>query len=313
MPSDGVKRTNRNDSSTHPMRTKHFISGLLLVSVIGLAVYHRHAVITVLGDIQIAWALAGFICLLGNYCLRAIRLRLLTNGRLPLWPTGIYCICMHGFATYMLPLRSGDLSLPFLLKSTTKMALSEGAAVLFKARLLEVFTLGLWFLAAAALASPTLSRGVLLSMAACGIAMAAAPFVLKRILGLANIPFETVRKVAHRLSQTSRMTFGEIVLTGAIWLSIALGLWCITSAIHLALPLMDLFVLIALQLVMQLVPVQGFGNSGNHESGWVAALMLLEYPADAALKFALTSHAIILIYVLIIGLVALLLRHLRLR
>ncbi len=81
------------------MWKKHLISGLLLVSVIGLAGYHRQDVIHVLKDIQISWALAGFFCLAGNYCLRAIRLRVLTSGRLAVWPSGIYCIFNHGYAT----------------------------------------------------------------------------------------------------------------------------------------------------------------------------------------------------------------------
>jgi len=39
-------------------------------------------------------------------------------------------------------------------------------------------------------------------------------------------------------------------------------------------------------------------------------LVLLGFPADVALRFALTSHAIILVYVLIIGLIAFMLRQL---
>ena len=70
----------------------------------------------------------------------------------------------------------------------------------------------------------------------------------------------------------------------------------------------DIAFLIAIQLLMQLMPIQGFANSGNHESSWAAALMLLGFPADLSLKFALTSHAIILIYVLILGLLALVFR-----
>ncbi len=295
------------------MLKKYLISGLLLLSVIAMAAYYREDVITVLKNIQVSWAIAGFICLLVNYCLRAIRLHILTNRRLDVWPQGIYCVCVHGFATYMLPLRSGDLSLPFLLKAATKMELQEGGAVLFKARLLEVFTLGLWLIVASAYPSSKLSGGVLLSMAACGIAMMSSPFVLKKLLGLSIIPFETVRKVANRLAQSGSMTLVEISLTCGIWLSIALGLWCITCAIQLLLPMLDLFLLIALQLTMQLVPVQGFGNSGNHEGGWVVALVLLGFSRDMALKFALTSHAIILLYVLAIGLIALALRQTLLR
>jgi uncharacterized membrane protein (DUF106 family) len=56
------------------------------------------------------------------------------------------------------------------------------------------------------------------------------------------------------------------------------------------------------------MPIQGFANSGNHETGWTGALLLMGYAAEPALNFALTSHAIILIYALLIGLIALILR-----
>jgi hypothetical protein len=99
------------------------------------------------------------------------------------------------------------------------------------------------------------------------------------------------------------------LLTCAIWLSIALGIWCIAAAIRLPIAAVDIVLLIALQLVMQFIPIQGFANSGNHEGGWVAALVLMGFPTGEALKFALSSHAVILIYVLIVGLIAVALRH----
>ena len=124
------------------MSNKHFFSGLLAISVFGLAFYSRKELMAALCGIQISWAIAGFCCILSNYGFRALRLNVLTGNKLPVWPQGVYCTGVHGFASYMLPLRSGDLSLPFLLKSISNMDLKEGATVLYKARLLEVFTLG---------------------------------------------------------------------------------------------------------------------------------------------------------------------------
>ena len=128
--------------------SKYLFSGVLALAVFGLAFYYRFEVMTALYGIHVPWAIAGFICILSNYYFRALRLNVLTIRKLPVWPQGFYCTCVHGFANYMLPLRSGDLSLPFLLKSITKMDLKEGATVLYKARLLELFTLGIWLIAA---------------------------------------------------------------------------------------------------------------------------------------------------------------------
>lgn len=291
------------------MSKKHLFSGLLAISVFGLAFYYKEDVMAALYGIQTSWVIAGFFFILSNYCFRALRLNVLTGNKLPVWPHGVYCTCVHGFASYMLPLRSGDLSLPFLLKSISKMDLKDGAKVLYKARLLEVFTLGIWLVAASLLPSLKLPTAIMIMMAVSGMLMVLSPLLLKKFFSFSLLPFEKFQRVATALARTSKMTFQEIMLTFGIWTSIAIGTWCIAAAIHLPIAFKDIVFLIALQLVMQLMPIQGFANSGNHESGWVGALVLMGVPADMALKFALTSHAIILVYVLIIGLIALILRH----
>ena len=288
---------------------KYLFSGLLVIAVFGLAFYYRHEVVTALSGMQISWAIAGFFCLLSNYFFRALRLNVLTANKLPVWPQGFYCASMHGFANYMLPLRSGDLSLPFLLKSISNMDLKYGATVLYKARLLEVFTLGIWLVAVSLYPSSKLPSSITIMMAVSGTLMILAPFLLKKFFEFSILPFEIFQRAAKILAQTSKMNLREIMLTCGVWMSVAMGIWCIAAAIQLPIAAMDIVLLIALQLAMQLIPVQGFANSGNHEGGWVAALVLMGCPAAAALKFALSSHAIILVYVLLIGLIALILRH----
>ena len=291
------------------MSNRYFFSGLLALGVFGLAFYFRKDVVVALYGIQISWTIAGFLCIVSNYCFRAMRLNVLTGNKLPVWPQGVYCTSVHGFASYMLPLRSGDLSLPFLLKSIANMDLKDGATVLYKARLLEVFTLGIWVVAASLLPSLKLPASIKITMAVAGILMILSPFLLNKLFSFSLLPFEKFQRAATILAQTSKMNLLEIMLTFGIWTSIALGTWCIAAAIQLPIAILDVVFLIALQLVMQLLPIQGFANSGNHESGWVGALVLMGVPADMALKFALTSHAVVLVYVLIIGMIALILRH----
>ncbi len=101
----------------------------------------------------------------------------------------------------------------------------------------------------------------------------------------------------------------EILLSVTIWIASATMLWSIAAAMHLSLSVDELLFLVAIQLVMQLFPIQGFANSGNHESGWIAAMMMIGYPADISLQFALASHAIVLVFVLFLGFMALILRH----
>jgi hypothetical protein len=288
---------------------KYLFSGILVIAVLGLGLYHRHEVITALSSISVPWAAAGFLCIFVNYLFRALRLNLLTEKKLQVWPQGIYCASVHGFATYMLPMRSGDLSLPFLLKSLLWMDLKDGAAVLYKARLLEVFTLGIWLVLVSFFPSATLTSSIRAVMMITGTLMVLSPFLLRIVLKLSYFPVEKLQRIAMAFKEKSELHLHETMLTCGIWLSIAVGVWCISASMQLSLDASDVAILIALQLLMQLVPVQGFANSGNHESGWVAALVLIGYPTDVALKFALTSHAIILVYVLLLGMIGLILRH----
>jgi hypothetical protein len=70
--------------------------------------------------------------------------------------------------------------------------------------------------------------------------------------------------------------------------------------------LVHVWLLISLQLPLQLIPVQGVANAGNHEGGWVAGLLIVGFSAQQAVEFALTSHVILISYVLVLGLVGLL-------
>ena len=116
--------------------------------------------------------------------------------------------------------------------------------------------------------------------------------------------------MANAVAEYSTFNKTEILLSVTIWIASAATLWSIAAAMHLSLSMDELLFLVAIQLVMQLFPVQGFANSGNHESGWIAAMMLMGFPADISLQFALASHAIVLVFVLFLGFMALVLRYL---
>jgi hypothetical protein len=57
-----------------------------------------------------------------------------------------------------------------------------------------------------------------------------------------------------------------------------------------------------IMIPMTLLPLQGFANLGTHEIGWVAAFRLFGYSANASLNIAISSHIIMLLFVLTLGL-----------
>ena len=84
----------------------------------------------------------------------------------------------------------------------------------------------------------------------------------------------------------------------SIWAAVGSCFYCTIKAVGLSLGIGEVWLLISINLPLQLIPIQGFANTGNHEAGWVGALALLGISANEGLRFALTSHALLLSYVL---------------
>jgi len=148
-------------------------------------------------------------------------------------------------------------------------------------------------------------------MLALGLLMAASPFVLGKLSARILRRFKRLQAIAYAVEDVRQFNTLELLITILIWICVAAMLGCITAAMNLPLSLEQLFFLVAVQLGMQLFPIQGFANSGNHEGGWVAALIAIGYSTDVALKISLASHAIILLFVLFLGVVAFFMRFLR--
>jgi uncharacterized membrane protein YbhN (UPF0104 family) len=289
-------------------RASFAFSLILGLSVVGLFLFYRQEVFDAFRGIRIPWILLGLACFLVNYVCRAARIHLLTQKQIAVFPDGVYCCSLHGFTTYMLPVRAGELSLPFILNTVAKIEIKDGVKILYKARMLDVVVLGFWLLMAAMLPDSSLPAVYRYAMGLMGLAMALFSIVLRNLSSRILVHFSWLRKLAMAVAEHSTFNKTELLLSVFVWVASAAMLWCITAALHLHLSVDELLFLVGIQLAMQLFPLQGFANSGNHEGGWVAAMMAIGYTAEVALKFALASHFIILVFVLLLGLLAILLR-----
>jgi len=274
---------------------------LLALAVLGLAVYSRESLLQALKLIDPWWTIVGFLFYLATYGLRALRFFSLSQRRLAIWPQGLYCTLWHGLATYLLPMRSGDLTLPFILQSQSPLTLEEGFLILYKARLLDVFALGIWVLAAALDFSSPIPAWIRAALAGIGILMVAAPALLSNILMRFSPAGGRIGRFANRMGKVGVLHRVEIAESIGIWCTLGACIFCLARAMGLALNGGEVILLIGIQMPLQFIPVQGLANTGNHEGGWVAGLTLLGLTAPAALQWALLSHAIFLIYVMAIG------------
>ena len=278
--------------------TRWILSLILALIAILAGFYYGSDLIDALYTVDPYWVIWGIACYAVNYSLRAIRFRILSNKAIKFWPEGLHAACFHGFATYMMPFRSGEMTLPIVLRSTSGLNLTEGSRILVQARLLDLQILGMWIVLAALLADIQFSKTMMSVWLAMGIAMMTAPTLIRRLASSGRRSGYRLFAWFGRFADAKPTSSAAKLTSAGIWMMVAGCYFCAARSIGLPLDLIQVWVLISIQLPMQLIPVQGIANAGNHEGGWVAGLLLLGVPAKKAMEFALLSHVIILAYVL---------------
>jgi len=130
-----------------------------------------------------------------------------------------------------------------------------------------------------------------------GLALALGPWILRRGMPLARLAPAGIGRALETASRLAHATPTDVGLSLALWGFGGAATWAAAQAVGLELGFGDVWLLLALQLPLQLLPVQGLANTGSHELSWVTGLAVLGVPADDGLRFALASHALIAGYV----------------
>jgi hypothetical protein len=287
-----------------------FASFLLAGIIAAIAMIKSDSLIESLKNINILWAVAGLGCYWVNYLFRAMRFCSISKAPLRFWPDAVRATCLHGLATYLLPFRAGDLTLPAILKSINNTAWTEGGKILIKSRILDVSSMGILMICAAVLTQTQISFPLRIGWMGIGIALMISPLIISWLISSgAKKSSSAFRKYLLQFQMVLDINREEMIQSLEIWIAIGGCLFCSARAVGLSLGLGDAIFLISVQLPFQLIPIQGFANTGNHEGSWVTALVILGIPAENGLVFALTSHALLFIYVLSLGVMSLFMRR----
>ncbi len=282
---------------------RRLASWLLAIIILGIIIHQGPELWKALHKVRLHWVVAGMGCYSINYFLRAIRFKIIMR-QLHLWPDAVISACLHGFATYLLPFRTGDIALPVILKSLSNSNLFEGTKVLLKARLLDILTLGIWILGASLILDVAIPTMIHILWVLFGVSLIILPKAVKWLGKQAKLRTTGIMYRISEWGSVASITSQEFFISLGIWAAIGACLYCTARAVGLDLSIGGIWFLITIQFPLQLIPIQGFANAGNHEGGWITALTILGVPASESIQFALTSHAIILLYVLLLGLFA---------
>lgn len=268
-----------------------------------------------------------------TYVLRALRWQYLLApvGRVRL-STALRTTIIGFAATALLPARAGELLRPWLLARREGLSATAAFATIVLERLLDTVTVLLLFALFLLVFDPGLSAvdGVTLSRmkiggavmaAACGgllvglFFLAGHPAMLDRFsetLGrvlparIAGTAGRLLRLFAGGMAtvRQPRRLAVALLLSLPLWLSIAFGIWLVTRAFHIDMPLPGAFLIVALLVVGVAVPTPG-AVGGFHYFYRLGATAFYAAPNDRAVGAAIVLHAVSFVPVAIAGLLLL--------
>src|SRR5690554_6616235 len=284
---------------------------VLLVTLLVLAFLSSQTNFAALADSfrafeWLPWLAALLVFLLGH-CLRYLRYALIWR-----WPRNRQSFAItgwHGVASYLLPMRLGELVLPALAKRLGGQGFIEVLFSLIWLRLLDLllvavlaggFLLFSLWCRAEVIPSPWWPGGdalllaqrlpiTVLAVLALLVACLALRWILRCRLGLAASSSEQLRVLALSL---------------LIWMSVLLMNMLLAYSLGVVLGL-DLVIWLLLGATFAYaIPFQGVAGLGGHQLVWYAVLVAAALPATDAMALSISSHVLTVAWIVVLAVIS---------
>ena len=280
-----------------------FVSIILFVALLLVGFDKKQELWEIFLTVKMEWFFLGIMFYFCNYVSRSYRLYLLTNGSSSSSLIYFKTASLHGFYAYFLPFRSGDFALPFLLNKYSSLPLVSGSAILIKARFLDLISLGVLLFVACLLSFEKLNTNVLFLFLSFSVGLIVLPYFIQVIVRK-GVWAQSIY-VGRLFSEVDGLTISwkELICSLIVWFWVGCTFYSVIKAQDIPIQFIDIWFLVAIQLPLQLLPIQGVASAGNHEVGWVMALALFGISPSVGLEFAVAAHMIIIVYVVVLGVV----------
>ena len=246
-----------------------------------------------------AWAAAFFFFLLGHF-LRLLRYNVVMGWGVSLKSFAI--VSGHGFWAYFMPLRLGELVFPYFAKMAGLSTFSNALSSLFWTRAADAFiVLFLGFsLIVYCFFSETndliefgwVSRGVV--------------FVLFSFLLFSSL-FALFFVFRNKIVKLAYFSPAFLIFTVAIWFCVLVCNYYIGLSIGIGMNLGQLVILVLLLTFGYFLPIQGLAGAGVHEVAWLSVIAMGSVGKADAFIYAVASHFLVALMVVMLGLCSLLL------
>ena len=316
---------------------------LIITSVIALvAVYFLLSSIELrripeaLGQIPIQTLIIGFLMYIFFVLMKTLRFKSILNLDLPL-KRFFPIISLHTFWTNILPMRTGDISYIYLLKSREKVSGTKSVASLMVVSVLDILLqliliVGIAWYFKSRLASkisytsflliPSLGILALLSIVSVSIffpkrwveiaerialafqRLSHFPPPLSKGAGGISWIVDKSTQLVHELTDVSiNMRLFGILAYSVVILGFRFGMQCyLVKGMDLNLGILEILFALAFTAFCNMFPIQSVASLGTIELPWAWALISLNAPKDAAIASGFSLHIIIIIYSAVLGL-----------
>jgi glycosyltransferase 2 family protein len=259
---------------------------------------------TRLKSISIFYLAATILTFLIQYYFRTVRFTAVIKGCD--FATVYYISLIHGFLNKIIPFRIGEISWPILMKKYCGTGLLDGLSVLMLLRFLDFIAIIFLFGASCLIVRPQFMSGVSYVMLFIFLlVLALLLFFIKPFIRITIKAFgwtgerwknDSLGSISAKLLRISRLLdfhFSRYLLVFLpqsiiLWLSIYLNFYTYTLMFHFEFSIFQVIIATALvNIMVNLLPINGFGRIGTFELGWAAGYVLIGLNREEAVPFGL--------------------------
>ena len=276
----------------------------ILIFAIFLYVIYKFDVFSqlslMLKTVDYSLILLSFLIYLFVYFFRALRLKLYVEEVSTLEMFSV--IGVHTFFNNIMPFRSGETSFPIILKKLFNIEVAKSSMVLLGARIFDLLSLSLLFLASLFFVSFSDKRLIFLPILAL-ILIGVLLFLSYRVLHFLKekIPFfEKILVISSMFARLDKLIL-MFLFSILIWSFKFVAFMFVLKAAGLNIGFFKTIFVSTFAELTTVLPIHSFGGFGTFEAGMVGGFSLIGINPKAALPYAVYFHSLIL---LISGLMA---------
>ena len=271
--------------------------------------------------IHILPLIAAFFLYIIQYFFLALRWRLLTHETIGVLPF-IYVTAIHTMTNNLMPMRTGEVMYPLLLKRYFNIGFGDSTATLIYARIFDILAMGIFVLVALVFGWDRLH----ISFEGLG----GEPFRFLMYVFLLLLIIVILYSVFSRLTREEKKA-GEGSLLGMLKsgldslgrgmkrveiFKVSLELMLLSLAVFwaryaffmyalmvfgISVTFLEAVLMASLPIVAAVIPAQGIGGYGTIETGWVLGFLLVGLSKEMALMAGFGIHTMYLIFSVILG------------